>query len=150
MFSVARVLLFLLLTASAVESAEPIRVMTFNIRYDSGAGQASTREDAWLQVSGAPRRDRVLKMIDDAKLDLLGVQEALANQVQDIAEHLGEFDHYAVGRDDGASLVIATVRANSMRSLVAPAIRALRAAGNGQAVVRPAAVSTRARVSLFR
>ncbi|MEM8681246.1 MAG: hypothetical protein AAGF97_18010, partial [Planctomycetota bacterium] len=69
MFSVARGLLFLLLTASAVESAEPIRVMTFNIRYDSGAGQASAREDAWLQLSGGHRRDEVLKMIDDAELD---------------------------------------------------------------------------------
>ncbi len=77
-----------------------IKTMSFNIRYDSG--NPSTSPNAWVSTSGTSRRDLALGVINDFGPDLLGVQEALRNQVSDLQGGLPDYDFYGVGRDNGA------------------------------------------------
>jgi len=71
------------------QDPDEMAVVTFNVRYDN-PGDPLT----WEQ-----RRDQVVAAI--GYFDILGFQEALANQVADLAAGLPEHDHYGVGRDDG-------------------------------------------------
>jgi endonuclease/exonuclease/phosphatase family metal-dependent hydrolase len=80
---------FFTLSAGA---AEPLRVMTFNIRYDN----AADGDNAWPK-----RRDWVAQVIRDEKVDLLGVQEALGRQIKDLEERLKDYAWFGAGRDDG-------------------------------------------------
>ncbi len=78
----------------------PLSVMTFNIRYDNG--QSTSGVDAW-NATDNPRRERVVRVISDVNPDLLGVQEALKNQVDDLSGALSGYGFAGVGRDDGAT-----------------------------------------------
>lgn len=82
-------------TAEPEVKQEPVRVtaMTFNIRY----GTANDGEHAWPK-----RREAVVGMIHRHDPDVLGVQEALAFQVEELKEALPEYAFWGVGRDDGA------------------------------------------------
>ncbi|MCA9103737.1 MAG: endonuclease/exonuclease/phosphatase family protein [Planctomycetales bacterium] len=80
-------------------AAEPIKVMSFNIRYDSGA--PSSADDRWISTVGANRRDLATTVINDFAPDILGVQEALYNQVADLQAALPDHGFYGVGREDG-------------------------------------------------
>jgi len=86
----------------AYAAVPPIKVMSFNIRFDDAAGVPSDQENAWLATSEANRRDLVLQVIGDYAPDLLGVQEALKNQMADIQSRLTSHTCYGPGRDDGA------------------------------------------------
>jgi endonuclease/exonuclease/phosphatase family metal-dependent hydrolase len=77
----------------------PIKLMSFNIRYDNGA--PSSANNAWVSTTGTSRRDLALSVIDDFGPDILGVQEALNNQVADLQGGLPDHDFYGVGREDG-------------------------------------------------
>jgi endonuclease/exonuclease/phosphatase family metal-dependent hydrolase len=67
--------------------------MTFNIRFNN----AADGRNAWPK-----RRDDVAELILRQKPDLLGLQEALAGQIGELKERIGdEHDWYGVGRDDG-------------------------------------------------
>ena len=78
------------LTADAEET--PLRIMSFNIRYDNpGDG-----DDAWPH-----RKDIAASMIRFHGADIAGLQEALKHQVDDLAERLPEYAWFGVGRDDG-------------------------------------------------
>ncbi len=68
--------------------------MSFNVRTSA----ASDGRNGWTY-----RRESVKKMLEAAKPDLLGVQEALADQLADLAEYLPDCDRAGVGRDDGAA-----------------------------------------------
>ncbi|MEX0939608.1 MAG: endonuclease/exonuclease/phosphatase family protein [Pirellulales bacterium] len=73
-------------------SAEPLRVMTFNIRYNNpGDG-----ENAWPH-----RKQHAASMIRFHKADVVGLQEALQDQLDDLAAELPQFAWCGVGRDDG-------------------------------------------------
>lgn len=73
-------------------SAPELSVMTFNIRYNNpGDG-----EHAWPY-----RKERVAQLIQFHDTDLVGVQEALRGQIDDLSEMLPEFAWVGVGRDDG-------------------------------------------------
>jgi len=98
-------LMMIVLATTTGHAASPpsISVMTFNIRYDGHGGQPADDRNAWVSTNGSHRRDRVLQVIRQSDPDLLGVQEALDHQVQDLAELLTGHQVYAVGRDDGAS-----------------------------------------------
>ena len=72
--------------------APPLTVMSFNIRY----GTAADGENAWPN-----RRQRVLDCIADANPDLLGTQETLAFQRDELAAGLPGYAVVAAGRDDG-------------------------------------------------
>jgi endonuclease/exonuclease/phosphatase family metal-dependent hydrolase len=73
--------------------APRLRVMSFNIRY----GTANDGENAWER-----RKKMLLDCIRTANPDLLGVQEALANQVDYLGQNLPGYRVIGVGRDDGA------------------------------------------------
>ena len=70
---------------------DEMAVVTFNIRYDNPDDPLT-----WEQ-----RRSKVASTV--GYFDILGFQEALVNQVDDLAEALPNHDHYGVDRDDGRS-----------------------------------------------
>ncbi|HEY0968754.1 MAG TPA: endonuclease/exonuclease/phosphatase family protein [Opitutaceae bacterium] len=84
-------LLFLVMTV-ATACAQPITVMSYNIRYDT----ASDGVNQWTN-----RKDRVAALIRRNQPDLVGLQEALRHQIDDILARLPDYDVYGVGRDDG-------------------------------------------------
>lgn len=81
----------MLLTSVAVQ-AQKITVGTFNIRYDNPADSGNLWKD---------RAPIVANLIRFHQFDVLGVQEALKNQLADISSALPEYDRYGKGRDDG-------------------------------------------------
>jgi endonuclease/exonuclease/phosphatase family metal-dependent hydrolase len=81
--------------------AEPLRVMSFNIRGDFDLEQATDGPEAWNALTNQHRRDLVAKTIREFNPDVLGVQEAFVHQLKDLQEILGSYDFYGIGRDDG-------------------------------------------------
>jgi endonuclease/exonuclease/phosphatase family metal-dependent hydrolase len=79
----------------AFRHSDFLRVMTYNIRFDNPADG----ENQWVF-----RKDRVTALIDYHEPDLLGVQEALLNQVTDLHVALPAFTWYGAGREDGQEL----------------------------------------------
>ena len=77
---------------SWTKSPAPLRVMSFNIRYNTPADG----ENAWPH-----RKDIAASMIRFHRADVVGLQEALLGQNQDLAERLPEYDWLGVGREDG-------------------------------------------------
>ncbi|QIL41666.1 endonuclease/exonuclease/phosphatase family protein [Pedobacter sp. HDW13] len=72
--------------------AQQITIGTFNIRYDN------PRDSGNLWVDRAPI---VSNLIRFHGFDILGVQEGLKNQLDDISAALPEYARYGKGRDDG-------------------------------------------------
>jgi len=70
----------------------PLSVMSFNIRY----GTANDGENHW-----ARRRDFLFDVVRDLKADVIGLQEALDGQIQELLEAAPEYAVVGVGRDDG-------------------------------------------------
>lgn len=84
---------FLILAGCCTQKTEqPLRVMTFNIRYNN-PGDA---ENAWPN-----RKDMVASILHFHHADLVGVQEALKEQMLDLEHRLPKFAWFGVGRDDG-------------------------------------------------
>ncbi|MFN6128308.1 MAG: endonuclease/exonuclease/phosphatase family protein [Planctomycetota bacterium] len=83
---------WILCLASATLAAEPIRVMSFNIRY----GTANDGVNRWEN-----RRTALMETIRRFDPDLLGTQETLAFQREYLLEQLSGFATVAAGRDDG-------------------------------------------------
>ncbi len=91
--SLTSLLLLALLPQNAdPEQPEPIRVMSFNIRY----GTANDGENRWEL-----RRDLVIETIQKHGPQILGVQEALALQMDALAEALPRFQVLGQGRLGG-------------------------------------------------
>ncbi len=77
---------------AATVTAAPIRAMSFNIRYENtGDG-----ENVW-----ANRRDRVADAINFYDVDVLGTQEVLNSQLEDLKKRLPDYSVIGVGREDG-------------------------------------------------
>lgn len=91
LFSLLFVLL-LSLQAYGQDQHASLRVMSYNIRYDT----PNDGDDRW-----ANRKERVAKLIHYHQPDLLGVQEALLNQLQDLQSALPQYSWYGAGREDG-------------------------------------------------
>ncbi len=72
--------------------ADHIELMSFNIRY----GTANDGDNTW-----ANRREHVTSLIRRKLPDVLGVQEALAFQVDALSEAMPGYGWVGVGRDDG-------------------------------------------------
>ena len=86
------VCVFLAFGAPARAEGLALSVLTYNIRYDNpGDG-----EDRW-----AKRRDEVARLILDHDPDVVGLQEALRNQLDDLGKALPAYGEIGVGRDDG-------------------------------------------------
>lgn len=88
-----RTYLFLFgLFLSLMISAQPVKVMTYNIRYDN----PSDGVNAWPN-----RVSKVVQLIQKYDPDIIGVQEALLHQLQDLVRQLPGYSIVGVGRDDG-------------------------------------------------
>jgi len=88
-------LVLLLPTVAAGQSApqsEPLSVMSFNIRY----GTANDGENRWPL-----RRAQLLDLLRTENADVIGVQEALHDQIVEITAALSAYAVIGVGRDDG-------------------------------------------------
>ena len=74
--------------------------MSFNIRFARAGHSEEASENNWADPKH-PRRERVIRVIRDFNPDLLGVQEAREEQINDLREALPEYEFYGIGRDDG-------------------------------------------------
>lgn len=74
------------------ERPAQLRVMTFNIRY----GTADDGDNAWPK-----RREMLFDVIRAHDPDILGVQEALRFQLDELHAALPQYTEVGVGRDDG-------------------------------------------------
>lgn len=77
---------------AAEEDGQPVRVMSYNIRY----GSAQDGENHWDH-----RRDALIAAIRACDPDLLGTQETLGFQRDFLAKNLPGYAVLGVGRDDG-------------------------------------------------
>jgi len=74
--------------------AQDIKVITFNIRNNNPKNDDG--ENAWPL-----RKDLVCQLLRFHEADIIGLQEAYSNQVQDVASALEGFKWIGAGRDDG-------------------------------------------------
>lgn len=96
---VRRLVVFALLGAVLVASwagaqptpAEPLRVVSFNIRY----GTAKDGDNEWSK-----RRELLFEVTRELDADILGLQEALAFQIDEIEDAVPGYAVVGVGRDD--------------------------------------------------
>lgn len=73
-----------------ISEGQSLRVMSYNIRYDT----PSDGEHAWSK-----RKDFWSSQIRFYEPDVLGIQEALPNQVVDIQSLIPEYDYVGIARD---------------------------------------------------
>lgn len=71
-----------------------LNVMTFNIRLDNAGDSLNN----WQY-----RKDVAAEVIKKYDADIVGTQEVLPNQMQDLKDRLPEYTALGVGRDDGAN-----------------------------------------------
>lgn len=84
---------FLLIgAAEAPNEGACLNVMTFNIRL----GTAADGENSWPE-----RKELLVTTIRDHSPDVLGLQEALRFQIDELREAFPEYNEVGVGRDDG-------------------------------------------------
>lgn len=90
------VLPFLVVSCGSVKQQapipKPVNIMSFNIRYDNPEDSL----DNWKY-----RKDRVANAIRFYEVDILGTQEVLHNQLEDLKQCLPEYGVVGVGREDG-------------------------------------------------
>lgn len=79
---------------AAVNGQSSLRVMSYNIRYDSPSD--AEKGNGWEQ-----RRDKIVRLVKHYDPDLLGVQEAMKHQLDYLLGQLEGYDYIGVGRDDG-------------------------------------------------
>ncbi len=72
--------------------AQEITAGTFNLRYDNSNDTGNLWKDRSSAVSG---------LIDFHDFDIIGTQEGLKNQLDDIQAALPGYAHFGAGRDDG-------------------------------------------------
>lgn len=82
----------LLLGSCAEQAKVNVRWATFNIRYDNPQDSLNN----WQY-----RKERVCQFIKDQGLDVVGMQEVLHNQFEDLRKGLPGYEGIGVGRDDG-------------------------------------------------
>lgn len=85
-------LLCLMSAITTLAQDNSLTVMTFNIRYNNPRDSAN----AWPN-----RKDKVATQVSFYQPQLLGVQEALWEQMDDLAKALPDYKFIGVGRDDG-------------------------------------------------
>ncbi|GAA5861816.1 hypothetical protein JCM8547_008563 [Rhodosporidiobolus lusitaniae] len=95
-----------------------LRLGSFNIRRDGAAAHpllhpfaklattlitvGGAERERWGERSWAERREKLVDQVLWSQLEVVGFQEALDNQLNDLKELMGsEWDHVGVGRDDG-------------------------------------------------
>jgi endonuclease/exonuclease/phosphatase family metal-dependent hydrolase len=82
----------LLFMTTLTTQGQSVKVMTFNIRYD-------TPQDS---INQWPKRShKVYALIKKYNPDLIGLQEVLHHQLMDLLDNLPAYSYIGVGRDDG-------------------------------------------------
>ncbi len=84
----------LLMCCAGFAKAQPLDVMTYNIR--CGSCEAADNPNNWKK-----RKYLVAHLIKNNNPDIIGLQEAEINQVEDLAEMLDDYSWIGVGREDG-------------------------------------------------
>lgn len=87
-----KLLTIVLILAATTAEAQTLKVMTYNIRFDN----ANDGVNRWSN-----RKDKLTGLIQKYDPDLIGLQEALLSQIQDIITPLPQYQYVGVGRDDG-------------------------------------------------
>ena len=87
-------IVFTFFTLQSFLSAFEIDAVAFNIRFDN----PKDGENAWPN-----RKEMVGKWIESESPDVIGLQEALRHQINDIKKVATAYSEYGVGRDDGKS-----------------------------------------------
>ena len=87
-------LVLILLTLQSFVSAFEIDALSFNIRFDN----PKDGENAWPN-----RKEMVGQWVKSESPDVIGLQEALRHQIDDIKKVATAYSEYGVGRDDGKS-----------------------------------------------
>jgi endonuclease/exonuclease/phosphatase family metal-dependent hydrolase len=87
-----KLLLIVLISISFIGSSQELNVMTFNIRLNTNSDSLN----AWPY-----RKDKVSSQILFHDVHILGVQEALHDQMMDLKERLTRYNYVGGGRDDG-------------------------------------------------
>lgn len=111
MRTICSIILFALVTGSAV--AQELNVMTFNIRFNTAADSMN----AWPY-----RKDKVASQILFHQAHIVGVQEALHEQITDLQQRLPQYKYKGVGRDDGkekgeySAIFYDTIRLQALQS----------------------------------
>lgn len=80
------------LVSCGVKPESEMKVATFNLRYDNPHDGVN---------SWAHRRQHVYDFVKEQELSVIGFQEVLVNQLQDLEANLPEYAFVGVGRDDG-------------------------------------------------
>lgn len=75
-----------------VAASEPVNVMSFNIRYDNPEDSMNN----WKF-----RKERVANAVRFYDVDIVGMQEVLRNQLDDLRQRLPEYGVVGVGCEDG-------------------------------------------------
>ncbi|MGI8905980.1 MAG: endonuclease/exonuclease/phosphatase family protein [Candidatus Sumerlaeaceae bacterium] len=94
-------------------TSRALSVMTFNIRYDN----PQDGPDRWYE-----RKPRTMQVLARLKPDVIGLQEALLNQVDDLLTSFPSYSALGVGRDDGrcageySAIFYDTTRLQALRS----------------------------------
>lgn len=84
--------LLVALTLTVTMMSQELNVMTFNIRLNTSADSLN----AWPY-----RKDKVASQILFHEAHIVGVQEALHDQMMDLQQRLPKYKYAGVGRDDG-------------------------------------------------
>ena len=93
--------------------AAPLTVMSFNIRY----GTANDGDNHWLK-----RREHLFALLREQQPDVVGLQEALHRQIEEILQAVPGYVYVGVGRADGrqageyAAILYRTARLHVGRS----------------------------------
>ena len=82
--------LIILLIFSTTISGQNLQIMTYNIRYDN----PNDGENSWSY-----RKEYWVSQVAFYEPDIFGIQEALPNQVTDIASLLPKYNYVGIGRD---------------------------------------------------
>lgn len=89
-----RILFIFNILITCVISAQNLKIMTYNIRYDN-------THDGVNSWTNGNRKEKVFQIIHSQNPDILGVQEALHHQLIALEEVLPLHQKVGVGRDDG-------------------------------------------------
>ena len=91
------ILMVVMMMAAAAAQAQQMKAITFNIRNNSTQAQSEDGRNVWYN-----RRASVVKMIESEAPDIMGLQEALLDQLGYIdRQFLKQYRRVGVGRDNG-------------------------------------------------
>ena len=90
-YSLFFIQLFFLIT-SCTNSSDVYNVMSFNIRLDVDSDGTNSWDN---------RKQEIVSIIKNQKVDILGIQEGLPSQISYLSDQLDEYDMIGEGRDGG-------------------------------------------------